>query len=178
MRSRVILVLLFSVLVVFPAFSEEARASVAVEEKPVFIGLGFGFGGEDPYVPVELRIFDMTQTNLSQGKGQTTAFRSILIFKDEKFPVKIIKPDLNAFRADVMDMKPSKPGSPAIPIGHITFKVEKPDSKHAVAVGTVLLRSQESGVSGTFKLYLHMLAGSPPSDEKSGADAKSGGNGD
>ena len=157
MKTRLMAVFFLVLLTLGTAYGEKAPGSVEVKETPYFLGLGFGFGENTPYVALEVKIFRFEQKDLSSGTPSPKAFRAILTFKDMDFPMKIIKPELSEFRADIMDNKPAGPDAPPVPIGHITFKVEKPDPRHDVAVGKLMIKTEDTEVSGQFSVYLHSL---------------------
>jgi hypothetical protein len=171
MKLRLCSVLLLVMLSFGTAFAQTTPTSVEVKETPYFIALGFGFGEKNPYVAMEVKVFRFEQTDLKSGTASPKSFRAILTFKDLDFPMKIVKPELDEFRADIMDTKPTKEGSPMIPIGHITFKLEKPDPRHDVAVGKLMIKTEDDETSGQYNVFLNSLK-LPDKEGKSDSDTK------
>jgi len=160
--ASVILFMVFAVVFPgFPALGETTIPSVDQQEIPYFKSIGFSFKAKD-FVVTELNIDKIIQVNLQtkQAIDGAVVFKAKLIFSDQTFPVKIIKPELTEFEADIMEIttkaadgKASEP----LPIGHISFKLSQPDKLHSVAVGKLNIKIENEKLSGEYELYLNEL---------------------
>ncbi len=148
----VVLVLVFAVC----ASAETQIPSVKQQEAPYFIGLGFALKSVEEFIPAELRVTMIQLRNLGDGKQTPASFKAILELGAERYPVKIINPDLGAFEADVMD--PQTRGKElSAPVGHITLGVMKVTERKSVATGTLLIKTGDEKTSGEFRLLLNEL---------------------
>ncbi|MBI3039959.1 hypothetical protein HYY75_13070, partial [bacterium] len=123
--KRLLCGLLFAIWFAIPAFAESDIPSIAIKEEPIFDGLGFSIKGNagEEYAVTEFHLSKLVQVDLrNQSVTGEKAYKAVVAFKGEKFPVKVISPDFKKFEADIMDPKTiGNPQGVAIPIGHITF---------------------------------------------------------
>ncbi len=153
---KFLMVVFFLSCLVMSVFAETTIPSVDIKEEPYFLSLGFSFKGPGDFTVTELNIFKLVETKLKDPKpGDGKAFRCQLVFGDEVFPVKIVNPELKKFEADIMEIKGEK-GVP-LPIGHVSFKLQKPDKKHTVAVGKLIVTLPDKEKSGEYSLFLNEL---------------------
>lgn len=147
--------------------------SVKQQEAPYFAGLGFALKSVDEFVPAELRVTIIQLRNLENSQQTPASFKAVFELGAEKYPVKIIQPDLSAFEADIMDPQ-AKGKELSAPIGHITLGLIKVTERKSVATGTLLIRTGDEKTSGEFKLLLNELPVGLPGGIPGGAPSDSG----
>ena len=157
--------------------AESKIPSIAQESEPIFLGIGFSLMGKD-FVATDIRIEKVAIVNLKTGAGSDQKkFRAILVFGSDKFPLNILEPDLSKFEADIMQVGKGGAKGLQLPIGHVSFSLKKPDKNHTVAIGKLLIKSEDIPNSGDYKLMLNELPLKPgaPGGAAPGAGAKDGG---
>ncbi len=154
MKRLFLLVLLLAVAGVLGAATE--IPSVAQKEEPFFDALGFCLKGE-AYVAVELHITKVVQVNLKDQNAAKPLLKAVFLFGATPYPVKIIKPDLDGFEGDIIELGEGDGKKLVTPIGHISFKLEKPDKIHTVADGEVTISLEDEEKSGRYRLLMNEL---------------------
>lgn len=170
-RNRFVFLAVLLVLAAAVCVSAETQIpSVKQQEAPYFTGLGFALKSVEEFVPAKLRVTMIQLKNLENNQQTPASFKALFELGAQKYPVKIIQPDLSAFEADIMDPQ-TKGKELSAPIGHITLGLVKVTEHKSVATGTLLIRTGDEKTSGEFKLLLNEL---PLVAPLGGADAASG----
>ncbi len=168
----------------------------AMQKEPHFHGLGFAFKDtkNDQYTVCGVKIDKISQagsqggapsgqgafivsggadqpptitSNVNGDKGPVS-FVAGLMFGNQRFPLKVIKPGLAEFEADVFDPMDlgAKDKGLRLPCGHLSFKVTQPDGTHTVAEGVLKLKTTQDKASGEYRVLFNELK--PPADNGSG----------
>lgn len=151
------------------AVAETPVPSIVQKNEPVFFGLGFSLmGGE--YVVTEVSIEKVVTVDLkNKTESDQKSFKATVLFGDDEFPLNIINPELNKFEADIVELGGGEKEL-TVPIGHISFELQKPDKFHPTAIGKLIIKSENISKSGDYKLMLNELPALPPSGAPGGAD--------
>jgi len=149
------------------AIAETQMPSVKQQEKSYFTGLGFALKSLEEYVPVRLHVTAIQLKALQSGKEYQASFMAMLEFGSQSYPVKIIRPELDKFEADIMDPQ-AKGKEISTPVGHITLGVSKVTERKSIATGTLIIKTSDEKASGEFSLRMNKLDGGQDSPSGNG----------
>lgn len=201
--KRVLLVLALLVAFVPGSFGMGKDASQEPQIIPYFIGLGFAVKGNGevgvkdgeeqlPFVPCELDIqMILPPKNEQKSNSRTTTapppsgksqqqektFRGIFKYGDRTIPLKIIQPELTRFEADLVKISAAgadqAPNS--VPVGHMTFKMMQSSRSFDVAVGKLMIQTEELDQNSEMTLLMHDITNlhvkaTKDTSEKAGPD--------